>query len=135
MDHPCAGAGRRHEPGRGGEIVGTAQELGVPAAGADRAVREPRPRTIYGGPVVADGGAADRAVAGGQLAEVLEAIRRETLTTAELAGVVDLWFGCAAEQRQQEYLLRHPREALSQAKGTLPTAHAPRLSEDGNRVW
>src|SRR6266478_286055 len=66
MDHPCAGAGRRHEPGRGGEIVGTAQELGVPAAGADRAVREPRPKTIYGGPVVADGGAADRAVAGGQ---------------------------------------------------------------------
>jgi len=65
----------------------------------------------------------------------LEAIRRETLTTAELAGVVDLWLGCAAEQRQQEYLLRHPREALSQAKGTLPTAHDPRLSEDGNRVW
>lgn len=71
----------------------------------------------------------------GNQTEVLEAIRRETLTTAELAGVVDLWFGCAAEQRQQEYLLRHPREALSQAKGTLPTAHDPRLSEDGNRVW
>ena len=71
----------------------------------------------------------------GNQTEVLEAIRRETLTTAEMAGVVDLWFGCAAEQRQQEYLLRHPREALSQAKGTLPTAHDPRLSEDGNRVW
>ena len=71
----------------------------------------------------------------GNHTEVLESIRRETLTTAEMAGVVDLWFGCAAEQRQQEYLLRHPREALSQAKGTLPTAHDPRLSEDGNRVW
>jgi len=67
----------------------------------------------------------------GNQTEVLEAIRRERLTTAELAGVVDLWFGCAAELRQQEYLLRHPREALSQAKGTLPTAHDPRLSEDG----
>ena len=55
----------------------------------------------------------------GNQTEVLEVIRRETLTTAELAGVVDLWFGCAAEQRQQEYLLRHPRETLSQAKGTL----------------
>ena len=49
---------------------------------------------------------------------MLKAIRRETLTTAELAGVVGLWLGCAAEQRQQECLLRHPREALSQAKGT-----------------
>jgi len=27
-------------------------------------------------------------------AEVLEAIRSERLTTAELAGVADLWFGC-----------------------------------------
>ena len=76
----------------------------------------------------------------GNQTEVLEVIRRETLTTAELAGVVDLWFGCAAEQRQQEYLLRHPREALSQAKGTLlagqrNVAHGARLSEDGNRVW
>ena len=70
----------------------------------------------------------------GNQAEVLEAIRREALTSAELAGVVDLWLGCA-ERRQQEYLLRHPREALSQANGTLPTVHDPRLSEDGNRVW
>lgn len=61
-------------------------------------------------------------------------VRREALTSAELAGVVDLWLGCA-ERRQQEYLLQHPREALSQAKGTLPAVHDPRLSEDGNRVW
>ena len=70
----------------------------------------------------------------GNQAEVLDAIRRESLTTTELAGVVDLWLGCA-ERRQLEYLLQHPREALSQAKGTLPAAHDPRLSEDGNRVW
>ena len=70
----------------------------------------------------------------GNQAEVLEAIRREALSGAELAGVVDLWLGCA-ERRQQEYLLRHPREALSQANRTLPAVHDPRLSADGNRVW
>ena len=36
----------------------------------------------------------------GNQAEVLEAIRREALSGAELAGVVDLWLGCA-ERRQQ----------------------------------
>src|SRR6516162_2595052 len=70
----------------------------------------------------------------GNQAEVLETIRREALSGAELAGVVDLWLGCA-ERQQQQYLLRHPREALSQANRTLPAAHDPRLSEDGNRVW
>src|ERR1051326_5225763 len=54
----------------------------------------------------------------GNQAEVLETIRREALSSAELTGVVDLWLGCG-ERRQQEYLLRHPREALSQANGTL----------------
>ena len=70
----------------------------------------------------------------GNQPEVLEVIRREALSTAELAGVVDLWLRCA-ERRQQEYLLAHPREALSQAKGTLPTVHDPRLSQEGNQIW
>jgi ParB-like chromosome segregation protein Spo0J len=70
----------------------------------------------------------------GNQAEVLDAVRREALSSAELTGVVDLWLGCA-ERRQQEYLLQHPRESLSQANGALPAAHDPRLSEDGNRVW
>ncbi len=70
----------------------------------------------------------------GNQAEVLEAIRREALSSAELGGVVDLWLGCA-ERRQQEYLLAHPREALSQAKGVVPAVHDPRLSEAGNQVW
>jgi hypothetical protein len=65
---------------------------------------------------------------------VLEAIRREALSNAELGGVVDLWLKCA-ERRQQEYLLAHPREALSQAKGVLPAVRDPRLSEAGNQVW
>lgn len=70
----------------------------------------------------------------GNQTEVLAAIRREALSSAELGGVVDLWLRCA-ERRQQEYLLAHPREALSQAKGTLPAAHDPRLSDVGNQVW
>jgi len=34
-----------------------------------------------------------------------------------------------SERRQQEYLLAHPREARSQAKGVLPSVRDPRLSE------
>ena len=48
--------------------------------------------------------------------------------------MVDLWLKCA-ERRQQEYLLAHPREALSQAQGVLPAVRDPRLSEAGNQVW
>ncbi|MGA3242206.1 MAG: ParB N-terminal domain-containing protein, partial [Bryobacteraceae bacterium] len=70
----------------------------------------------------------------GNQTEVLEAIRREALSSTELGGVVDLWLKCA-ERRQQEYLLAHPREALSQAKGVLPAVRDPRLSEAGNQVW
>ena len=55
----------------------------------------------------------------GNQAEVLDAVRREALSGAELAGVVDLWLGCA-ERSQQQYILAHPREALSQAKGVSP---------------
>ena len=70
----------------------------------------------------------------GNQTEVLEAIRREALSSAELGGVVDLWLQCS-ERRQQEYLLAHPREALSQSKGVLPAVRDPRLSEAGNQVW
>jgi hypothetical protein len=52
----------------------------------------------------------------GNQAEVLDAARREALSGAELTGVVDLWLGCS-ERNQQQYILAHPREALSQAKG------------------
>jgi len=71
----------------------------------------------------------------GNQTEVLDAVRREALSRAELAGVVDLWLGCA-ERGQQQYILAHPREALSQAKGVSPPAgRDPRLSEAGNHVW
>ena len=70
----------------------------------------------------------------GNQAEVLETIRREALSGAELSGVVDLWLGCA-DRRQQEYLLTHPREALSQGNGPCGAVRDPRLSEAGNQVW
>src|SRR5579863_592362 len=70
----------------------------------------------------------------GNQAEVLDATRAEALSSAELTGVVDLWLGCA-DRGQQKYILAHPREALSQAKGAIPPGRDPRLSEAGNQVW
>jgi ParB family transcriptional regulator, chromosome partitioning protein len=70
----------------------------------------------------------------GNQGEVLEAARREALSTAELVGVVDLLLGCG-DRTQQRYILAHPREALSQSKGVLPAGRDPRLSESGNHVW
>jgi ParB-like chromosome segregation protein Spo0J len=37
----------------------------------------------------------------GNQAEVLDAVRREALSGAELTGVVDLWLGCAGRSQQQ----------------------------------
>ena len=70
----------------------------------------------------------------GNQSEVLDAARREALSGAELAGIVDLWLGCASPD-QQQYILAHPREALSQAKGVVHAVRDPRLSEAGNHVW
>src|SRR6204780_5123496 len=70
----------------------------------------------------------------GNQTEVLDAMRREALSGAEVKGVVDLWLGCA-DHSQQQYILAHPREALSQAKGVCQPGRDPRLSEAGNHVW
>ena len=70
----------------------------------------------------------------GNQAEVLDAVRREALSGAELTAVVDLWLGCS-DHPQQQYILAHPREALSQHKGVIPAGRDPRLSEAGNHVW
>ena len=69
----------------------------------------------------------------GNQGEVLEVIRREALSGAELAGMVDLLLACPGRE-QQAYVLAQPREALSQAKGFLPSTRDPRLSETGNQV-
>jgi len=70
----------------------------------------------------------------GNQAEVLDAVRREALSGAELTAVVDLWLG-SSDHPQQQYILAHPREALSQSKGVIPAGRDPRLSEAGNHVW
>ena len=70
----------------------------------------------------------------GNQGEVLDTVRRESLSGAELAGVVDLWLGCS-HRSQLQYILAHPREALSQAQGAAPAGRDPRLSEAGNQVW
>jgi len=70
----------------------------------------------------------------GNQAEVLEVIRREALSGAELVGVVVLLLECPRRE-QQEYILAQPREALAQAKGFVHAARDPRLSEAGNQVW
>ena len=70
----------------------------------------------------------------GNQGEVLDAARREALAGAELTGLVDLWLGCA-NAGQQQYILAHRREALSQAKGLVHAVRDPRLSEVGNHLW
>ena len=39
-------------------------------------------------------------------------IAAHPITARDLAGVVDVWLGCA-DRSQQQYILAHPREALS----------------------
>jgi ParB-like chromosome segregation protein Spo0J len=69
----------------------------------------------------------------GNQGEVLAVMRREALSGAELAGVVDLLLACPGRE-PQAYVLAQPREALAQAQGFLPSTRDPRLSEAGNQV-
>jgi hypothetical protein len=61
------------------------------------------------------------------------AARRESLSTEELRGVVDLLLTSASRQKE-EYVLAKPREALRQAQGVAPPSWDPRLSSAGNRI-
>lgn len=70
----------------------------------------------------------------GNQADILELVRRESLSTNELTGVVDLWVQCPGRS-QQQYILQHPREALAQEKGVELPSSDPRLSAAGNRVF
>jgi hypothetical protein len=69
----------------------------------------------------------------GNQPETLGAYRRESLSTSELRGVVDLLLAAPARP-QQEYVLEKPREALAQANALCVPAHDPRLSREGNRL-
>ncbi|MBI3049968.1 MAG: ParB N-terminal domain-containing protein [Acidobacteria bacterium] len=65
---------------------------------------------------------------------LLAVIRREALTTHEVAGVVDL-LQRAPSRELQQYILDTPREALLQAEGRCLPSRDPRLSGRGNEVW
>jgi ParB-like chromosome segregation protein Spo0J len=69
----------------------------------------------------------------GNQAEVLTTLRREQLTAAELAGVVEL-LQTATGRTQQEFILEQPRRALQQAQHEGIWAWDPRLSRAGNRL-
>jgi ParB-like chromosome segregation protein Spo0J len=69
---------------------------------------------------------------GNQL-ELLECMRRESLTTAELREVVNLLLACSTRE-QKDYVLEKPREALSQSRSGPARSWDPRLSAAGNRV-
>jgi ParB-like chromosome segregation protein Spo0J len=70
----------------------------------------------------------------GNQAEVVELIRRESLSSSETQRVVDLLLACADEP-QQRFVLTQPREALCRERGAASPARDPRLSPAGNRVW
>ena len=69
----------------------------------------------------------------GNQTEVLEAVRRESLTAAEVRGVVQLLLASSTRE-QKEFVLEKPRQALSQARGGPTQSWDPRLSTAGNRV-
>ena len=69
---------------------------------------------------------------GNQL-ELLECLRRESLTVAEIREVVDLLLASSTRE-QRDYVLEKPRQAISQARGGPIRSWDPRLSTAGNRV-
>jgi ParB-like chromosome segregation protein Spo0J len=70
----------------------------------------------------------------GNQADLLTVIRREALTTHEVAGVVDLLQRAPGRELQQ-YILDAPRDALTQADGRHLPSRNPRLSGVANQVW
>jgi ParB-like chromosome segregation protein Spo0J len=68
----------------------------------------------------------------GNQAAVLTTARRESLTTTEVQGVIDLLRGATPEQ--EALLLQEPRAALLQAEGVPGPVRDPRLSPAGNRL-
>ncbi len=69
----------------------------------------------------------------GNQEEVNEVARRESLSSHELEGVVDLLL-TSGQRSHQEFILEKPRQALAQAQGIALPSYDPRLSKAGNRV-
>jgi len=72
-----------------------------------------------------------RLPAGNQV-DVLGTMRRESLSTAELHEVVDL-FLASADAPQRAFVLERPRDAISQAHAERIFPSDPRLTAPGNR--
>jgi ParB/RepB/Spo0J family partition protein len=70
----------------------------------------------------------------GNQSELLKSIHREALTVHELEAVANLLLQ-APSAEQQRYVLEHPRQALSQAKGPQLPGRDPRLSPGASQLW
>jgi ParB-like chromosome segregation protein Spo0J len=73
-----------------------------------------------------------RLPAGNQL-KALETVRRESLTAAELRGVVDLLLASGTQEKQR-YVLEKPRQALREFEGHVSRSWDPRMSAAGNHI-
>jgi ParB-like chromosome segregation protein Spo0J len=69
----------------------------------------------------------------GNQEELLDARRREALTTREVEQVAELLLS-AQDRTQEEFVLANPREALAQAVDITRSTRDPRLSPTGNQV-
>lgn len=69
----------------------------------------------------------------GNQAEALATAREASLTSTELAGVVDLLLASSTGE-QKELVFKEPRRALRQAQGQFVHHWDPRLSTAGNRA-
>ena len=69
----------------------------------------------------------------GNQAEALSAARRESLTSDEVRGVVDLLLASGTREKT-EFILEKPRQAVQQAKAVTVPAWDARLSPSGNRI-
>lgn len=69
---------------------------------------------------------------GNQL-ELLECIRRESLTVGEIRQLADLLLASSTRE-QKEFVLEKPRQAIAQARGGPVRSWDPRMSTAGNRV-
>ena len=69
---------------------------------------------------------------GNQL-EVLECMRRESLSVPEIRALVDLLLASSTRE-QKQFVLEKPRQALAQARGGPVRSWDPRLSTAGNHV-
>ncbi len=69
----------------------------------------------------------------GNQTDVVESARRESLTAAEVRGVVDLLLASGTEEKRR-FVLDQPRQALREHDGQVTRSWDPRMSSAGNRI-